>query len=208
LLHKNQQNDSTDTITKIQRIIHNECLSSISFDDAITKTYFLHKLTSITEIPTIYLDFDLLYSGYVAAMILPQAENVTLFQPSQQTLKDLTVDIVDQISQKQHTVMIDSLNGFFTTLIDQKDSGRIINSLIMLLVSAAQKTNSAVVVGSISKFKDGEGWILSSIGRHVLEIEKMNLLSVRKQDSHLQLTLTDHQNLQKSLIPISDLDLF
>jgi hypothetical protein len=207
LLHKNQQNDSTDTIAKIQGIIHSEYLSSISFDDAITKTYFFHKLASITEIPTIYLDFDLLYSGYVAATILPQAENVALFQPSQQTLKDLSVDIVDRISQKQHIIIIDSLNGFFTTLSDQKDSGRIINSLIMLLVSAAQKTNSAVIVGSISKFKDGEGWILSSIGRHVLEIERMNLISVRKQNSHLQLMLTDHQNLQKSLITISDLDL-
>jgi hypothetical protein len=122
-------------------------------------------------------------------------------------LKDLSVDIVDRISQKQHIIIIDSLNGFFTTLSDQKDSGRIINSLIMLLVSAAQKTNSAVIVGSISKFKDGEGWILSSIGRHVLEIERMNLISVRKQNSHLQLMLTDHQNLQKSLITISDLDL-
>lgn len=208
MLHKNQQNNSTDTITKIQRIIHNECLSSISFDDAITKTYFFHKLASITEIPTIYLDFDLLYSGYIAATILPQAENVTLFQPSQQTLKDLSVDIMDQISQKQHIVIIDSLNGFFTTLIDQKDSGRIINSLIMLLVSAAQKTDSVVIVGSISKFKDGEGWVLSAIGRHVLEIERMNLLSVRKQNSQLHLVLTDHQNLQKSIVPISDLDLF
>lgn len=206
-MHKNQQNDSTDIVAKIQKIIYNEHLSSISFEDAITKTYFFHKLTSITDMPTLYLDFDLLYSGYVAAKILSQSQNVILHQPTQQTWKNLCVDIMDQISQKQHLVIIDSLNGFFTTITNQKDSGRIINNIIMLLVSTGQKTNSAIVVGSISKFKKDEGWILSAIGRHVIEIDKMNLISVRKQNSHLQLVLADHHNLEKSSLQISELDL-
>jgi len=157
--------------------------------------------------PTLYLDFDLLYSGYVAAKILSQSQNVILHQPTQQTWKNLCVDIMDQISQKQHLVIIDSLNGFFTTITNQKDSGRIINNIIMLLVSTGQKTNSAIVVGSISKFKKDEGWILSAIGRHVIEIDKMNLISVRKQNSHLQLVLADHHNLEKSSLQISELDL-
>jgi len=206
-LNKNQQNDSTDVIAKIQEIIYNEYLNSISFEDAITKTYFFHKLVSITDTPTIYLDFDLLYSGYVAAKILSQPQNVTLHQPTQKTWRDLSVDIMDQISQKQHLVIIDSLNGFFTTITNQKDSGRIINSLIILLVSVGQKTNSTIIVGSISKFKKDEGWILSAIGRHVIEIDKMNLISVRKQNSHLQLVLADHHNLEKSSLQISELDL-
>jgi hypothetical protein len=157
--------------------------------------------------PTLYLDFDLLYSGYVAAKILSQSQNVILHQPTQQTWKNLCVDIMDQISQKQHLVIIDSLNGFFTTITNQKDSGRIINNIIMLLVGTGQKTNSAIVVGSISKFKKDEGWILSAIGRHVIEIDKMNLISVRKQNSHLQLVLADHHNLEKSSLQISELDL-
>ncbi|HXW02446.1 MAG TPA: hypothetical protein VD828_03645 [Candidatus Nitrosotenuis sp.] len=157
--------------------------------------------------PILYLDFDLLYSGYVAAKILSQSKNVILHQPTQQTWMDLSVDIMDQISQRQHLVIIDSLNGFFTTITNQKDSGRIINNIIMLLVSTGQKTNSFIVVGSISKFKKDEGWILSAIGRHVIEIDKMNLISVRKQNSHLQLVLADHHNLEKSSLQISELDL-
>jgi len=206
-LHKNQQNDSKDIIAKIQKIIYNECLNSISFEDAITKTYFFHKLTSAIDEPTIYLDFDLLYSGYVAAKILSQSQNVVLHQPTQETWRDLCVGIMDQISQKQHLVIIDSLNGFFTTMANQKDSGRIINSLIMLLASVGQKTNSTIVAGSISKFKKDEGWILSTIGRHIIEIDKMNLISVRKQNSHLQLVLADHHNLEKSSVQISEIDL-
>jgi hypothetical protein len=163
-------------------------------------------LTSITDIPTIYLDFDLLYSGYVAARILSQDQNITLHQPTQQTWKNLSVDVMDKISQKQHLVIIDSLNGFFTTLLNQKESGRTINNTIMLLVSTGQKTNSVVVVGSISNFKKDEGWILSAVGRRVIEIEKMNLLSVRRQNSNLQLASLDHHNFKKSLLQISDLD--
>jgi hypothetical protein len=207
MLHKNQQNDSNDIITKIQKIIRNENLSSISFEDAITKTYFFHKLISITDTPVIYLDFDLLYSGYIAAKILPKTQNITVYQPTQQTWNDMSVAIMDQISQYQHLVIIDSLNGFFTTITNKKDSGRIINSHIMLFVSIGQKTNSNIVLGSISKFKKNEGWILSTIGRHVIEIDKMNLLSVKKQNSHLKLVLADHHDYEKLSVQISSLDL-
>lgn len=206
-MHKNQQNSSTNIIDKIQKIIYSERLDSISFDDAITKTYFFHKLSAISDIPTIYLDFDLLYSGYIAAKILTQTQNVILLQPTRQTFKDLIADIMEQISQKQHLVIIDSLNGFFTTLADQQNSGRIVNNLVMLLVSAGQKTNSSIIIGSISKPKKDEGWILTAMGRHVIEIDRMNLLSIRKQNSQLLLVLTDHHNLVKSSLDISDLDL-
>lgn len=206
-MHKNQQNDSSYIIDEIHKIIYSEYLNSISFEDAITKTYFFHKLTSITEIPTIYLDFDLLFSGYVGSSILPQVENVTLCQPTLQTWKETSVDIMDKISKKQHLVIIDSLNGFFATLLNQKNSGRTINNIIMLFVNMGQKTDSVTIVGSVSKFKKDEGWILSALGRRVIKIDKMNLLSVKKENSHLQLVSTDQHNVKKSSLSISDLNL-
>lgn len=206
-MHKNQQDSSAEFTKKIQQLIHSEYLNSISFDDAITKTYFFHKLTSIMDIHTIYLDFDLLFSGYVTANILPQIQNVILHRPTSQTWKDLCVNIANRISQKQHLIIIDSLNGFFTTLLNHKNSGRTINNIIMLFVSMGQKTNSVVVVGSISKFKKDEGWVLSAMGRHVIEIDKMNLISLKKHNSQLQLVSVDHNNIEKSSLLISDLDL-
>jgi hypothetical protein len=207
VLHKNQQNNTAGIISKIQKIIYSERLCSISFEDAITKTYFFHKLTTITETPIIYLDFDLLYSGYVTARIISQTQNVSLYQPTPQTWKDLSIDIMDKISQNKHLVIIDSLNGFFTTLLNQKESGRTINNLIMLFVSTGKKTNSSIVIGGISKFKKEEGWILPTLGRHVIKIDKMNLLSVRKQNSHLHLISVDHNNKEKLSLEISELDL-
>lgn len=192
---------------KIRKIIFSENLSSISFDDAITKTYFFHKLIAIAETPTIYLDFDLLYSGYLAANILPQNQNLDMHQPKDNAWKEQIVDVLDQISKEKHLVIIDSLNGFFAMLAEQKDSGRIINSIIVLLASAGEKTNSAVLVGSVSKFKKDDGWVLPTIGRHVIEIEKMNLFSVRKQNSQIHLVLVDNHNFEKSSLQITDLDL-
>jgi hypothetical protein len=201
-LDKNQ-----DSVEKIRKIIFSESLSSISFDDAITKTYFFHKLITVAETPTIYLDFDLLYSGYLAANILPQNQNLDMRQPKDNTWKEQIVDVLNQISKEKHLVIIDSLNGFFATLAEQKDSGRIINSIIILLASVGQKTNSAVLIGSVSKFKNDEGWVLPTIGRHVIEIEKMNLFSVRKQNSQIHLVLVDNHNFEKSSLQITDLDL-
>ncbi|HET8719427.1 MAG TPA: hypothetical protein VFM64_00335 [Candidatus Nitrosotenuis sp.] len=161
----------------------------------------------IAKTPIIYLDFDLLYSGYVASMILNKSDNVSVYQLTQESIKDTFVNLMDRISLEQHTVIIDSLNGFFAILDDQKESGRMVNSLVMLLVNAAQNTNSPVILGSISKFKKDEGWILSAIGRHVIEIDDMNTISIRKQNSQLQITQTDHLNTQKMSLSTSDLDL-
>jgi hypothetical protein len=106
---------------------------------------------------------------------------------------------------EKHLVILDSLNGFFT-MLDQKDSGRLINSIIVLLVSTGQHTGSTVLVGSISKFRESQGWVLSALGRHVIEIDKMNIISVKKRDSYFQLVLTDRNNFTKSSVQF-DLDL-
>ncbi|TBR11665.1 MAG: hypothetical protein EPO62_01420 [Candidatus Nitrosotenuis sp.] len=202
------KNHQADIIEKIQRMIFAESLSSISFDDAITKTYFFHKLISTIEIPTIYLDFDLLYSGYVASNILPQSDNLRLYQPSEQTWNKLLVQILDEISKEPHMIVIDSLNGFYNIFTNEKDAGRMINSFIVLLASVGQRTKSVVLIGSLAKFKKDEGWVLLAIGRHVIEINKMNRLALQKQNSEFHLTLFDQNNSKKSSLNLSNLDLF
>lgn len=204
-MHKNQ-GSRTAVGEKIRKTIFEWNFSSISFDDSISKTYFFHKLALMSDVPVVYLDFDLLYSGYLAANILPQNENLEVISPKE-NWRDVIVQTLDKISKSKHLVIVDSLNGFFSILIDQKDSGRIINSTIMLLVSAAQKADSAVVIGSTAKFKKDDGWIIPGIGRHVIQIQKMNLLAVRKQNDTLQLVSVDNDNSVKSTIPLDDLDL-
>jgi len=201
-LHKNQRSVSSQ---KILKLVFEQNLSSISFDDAITKTYFFHKLGQIADIPVLYIDFDLLYSGYLAANILPQNENLELYTPKE-SWQDTIAQIADKISTKRHLVLIDSLNGFFTTLVDNKDSGRIINGVLVLLASAAQKADSAILFGSTAKLKE-DGWVLPGIGRKIVQIQKMNFLAVQRKNETLNLVSLNNDNSVKLVIPLDDLDL-
>lgn len=202
------KNHHADVVERMQQMIFSQSLNSISFDEAITKTYFFHKLVSTIEVPSIYLDFDLLYSGYIASQILPQPENLRLYQPTEKTWNSLLVQILDEVSREQYVVIIDSLNGFYNMIPNDKDAGRLINSFIVLLASVGQKTKSAVLVGSLSKFRKEEGWVLLAIGRHVIEINKMNRLALQRQDSEFYLTLFDQNNSKKSSLKLSHIDLF
>lgn len=201
-MHKNQRSVSAE---KISKLVFEQNLSSITFDDAITKTYFFHKLGLVTDVPVIYVDFDLLYSGYLAANILPQNKNVELYAPKEDW-RDIFAQLIDKISTKKHLVLIDSLNGFFATLSGSKDSGRIINSVLVLLASAAQKADSAILFGSTAKLKE-DGWVLPGIGRKIVQIQKMNFLALQQKNQTLNLVSLNSDNSVKLVIPISDLDL-
>lgn len=201
-MHKNQRSASVE---KIQKTIFEQNLSSITFDDPITKTYFFHKLAQLVEIPVIYVDFDLLYSGYLAANILPQNENLETITPKEDWQNDFA-QILNKISINRHLVIIDSLNGFFGSIIENKESGRIINSVLVLLASAAQKQDSIIVFGSTAKLKE-DGWVLPGIGRKVVQIQKMNFLAIQKQNETLNLVSLNPDNSVKFSISLSDLDL-
>lgn len=189
-MHKNQDLGAID---KIIQTISEQTLNSISFDDAATKTYFFHKVTSILGAKTIYLDFDMLYSGYIASGILQQSGEMEILRPSGEQIREIVATVLEKISTQKHLVIIDSLNGLYA-MLDQRDSGRFINSIIMLMVSIGSKTNSIVLVGSISRFREEQGWVLSALGRRIIEIEKMNRISIKKINAYFELTSYDQNN--------------
>jgi hypothetical protein len=189
-LHKNQDAGAID---KIVQTLSGQTLNSISFDDAATKTYFFHKVTSVLGAKTIYLDFDMLYSGYVASGILQQSGDIEILRPSGEQIREIVATILEKVSIQKHLVIIDSLNGLYA-MLDQKDSGRFINSIIMLMVSIGSKTDSIILVGSISKFREEQGWVLSALGRRIIEIERMNRISIKRRNSYFELTSYDQNN--------------
>ncbi|CAE6489653.1 hypothetical protein [Candidatus Nitrosotenuis uzonensis] len=200
-MHKNQ---SGHPVEEILKILSSQTLNSISFDDAVAKTYFFHKISMLLRIPTLYFDFDMLYSGYTTSGILEKGGNTEIIVPTADRIKEDLAAGVEKISLNKYLVIFDSLNGLFT-MLDQKDAGRLVNSMVMLLTSAGRYSSSTILIGSISKFREGQGWILSALGRRVVEIEKMNIISVKKQKSYFQLSLVDHNNFTKSSIQF-DLD--
>jgi len=154
---------------QIKDMLEQNTLNVIFYDDSFTKTTFFVKELSKWNIPIFYLDFDLLYSGFVKSRQTPLPKNITLLCPNADNLHENLKSVIDKISKIKSLVIIDSLNGFFNLLEDRKDTGQIINSFIMLLVSSAKHTKSTVMVGILSRLNEEKKPILYNTGRHVID---------------------------------------
>jgi len=166
-------------------ILEQNTLNMIFYENSFTKTTFFVKILPKWNIPTFYLDFDLLYSGFVKSGQTPLSKNTTLLCPNAGNLHENLRSIIDKISKIKSLVIIDSLNGFFNLLEDRKDTGQIINSFIMLLVSSAKNSNSIVVIGSLSKLINENEWVLHNTGRHVIENKYMTKIQLSESNGNI-----------------------
>ena len=189
----------------LEKLFEQKRINSILYDDPFLKAGFISKLVQDTDIDILYLDLDLLYSGYITSRILSSKENVALFQPSVENLGKILTEVLVKSSLSQTLVIVDSLNGLFNILNRKKDVGRVVTSTIMLLASIAQITNSYVLIASMVRYKKEEGWVLSPTGKRLIETKnsKKILLEYDKDGIVLNL-LTDSSKLLLSAnsIPI------
>lgn len=176
LMGKNSEQIPNNNVT-IEDLEQNT-LNIIFYEDSFVKTRFFTNTISEWSTPISYFDFDLLYSGYIKSGITSAVKNITLLCPDNNNLHKNIKSVMDNISKKKSLVIIDSLNGFFNLLEGKKDAGRIVNALLMLLVSAAKNAKSIIIVGSLSKQNDKKDWVLSNTGRHVIESDYMTKIQL------------------------------
>ena len=170
---------------QLEDILEHKTLNVVFYENSFTKTLFLQKILPKWNIPTFYLDFDLLYSGFVKSRQTSLSKNITLLCPNTDNLHENLRSIIGKISETKSLIIIDSLNGFFNLLEDRKDTGQIINSLIMLLTSSAKNVNSIVVVGSLSKLINENEWVLYNTGRHVIENKRMTKIQLTESNGNI-----------------------
>ena len=196
LLSKNPEQVNS----KIENILEQNLLNIIYYENSFAKTKFLTKTIEKWDIPTFYLDFDLLYSGYVKANMVPTLKNVTLLWPNSENLRDNLESVIEKISMTKSVVVIDSLNGFFNILEDD-DAGMLINSFIMMLASSAKNTKSIILVGSLSKLNDENEFVLYSSGRHVIDNKHMEKIQLVESNGLLKINILNFDNSTKSSFP-------
>ena len=141
--------------------------------------------------------FDLLYSGYVKANMVPTLKNVTLLWPNSENLRENLESVIEKISMTKSVVVIDSLNGFFNILEDD-DAGMLINSFIMMLASSAKNTKSIILVGSLSKLNEENEFVLHSSGRHVIDNKHMEKIQLVESNGLLKINILNFDNSTKS----------
>jgi len=197
LLSKNPEQVNS----KIESILEQNLINIIYYENSFAKAKFLTKTIEKWDIPTFYLDFDLLYSGYVKANVVPTLKNVTLLWPNSENLRENLESIIEKISMTKSVVVIDSLNGFFNILKDD-DAGMLINSFIMMLASSAKNTKSIILVGSLSKLNEENEFVLYSSGRHVMDNKHMKKIQLVESNGLLKINILNFDNSTKSSFPV------
>ena len=193
LLSKNPEQVNS----KIENILEQNLLNIIYYENSFAKARFLTKTIEKWDIPTFYLDFDLLYSGYVKANMVPTLKNITLLWPNSENLRENLESVIEKISMTKSVVVIDSLNGFFNILEDD-DAGMLINSFIMMLASSAKNTKSIILVGSLSKLNEENEFVLHSSGRHVIDNKHMEKIQLVESNGLLKINILNFDNSTKS----------
>jgi hypothetical protein len=205
-LFKNPNVDLNSSKLNLQAILEQDLINSVFYPDPFLKAGFISKLIQDTRLEVLYLDLDLLYSGYVVSGILPTKENIFLFQPTTETLNHILKEILDKASMTQTIIIVDSLNGLFNILNRKKNVGKTVMSIIMLLASITKMTKSYLIVTSMVRFKKEEGWILSPTGKRLIETKnsKKILLEYGKKDGIILSIPSDSSRLviSSDLIPL------
>ncbi|MDC1136279.1 hypothetical protein OAS76_00650 [Nitrosopumilus sp.] len=164
--------------------------SLILCSDSFHKIEFLNKLINSVQNPIIFVDMDLLYSGYIESKMIQKRENLVIFQPNKQNWEKKLSEIITKVSKKEFLIIIDSFNGIYN-LFDDLESARFVNSCIMLLSSLGKQSNSTVVITAMARKKDNNEWILSPGGKHIMKSPKSNIYFLKKIQNHLKIRKID-----------------
>ena len=184
VLDKNPEQIIDNDLTQIQIKFEQNNPNIVLCSKPFHKIEFLNKLINSTEDPIIFIDMDLLYTGYVESKMIQKKENLTIFCPDKTDWEEKFSEIISKVSKSRFLIIIDSFNGIYN-LFDDLESAIFINSCIMLLSSIGNHVKSSVVITGMARKKENDGWILSPGGRHIIKSEKTGVYFLKKTENGL-----------------------
>jgi len=184
VLDKSPEIISDENLEYIQNEFKKNIPNLILCSNSFHKIEFLNKIIISTKNPIIFVDMDLLYSGYIESKIIQHKENLTIFQPSNQNWKEKLAEISNKISKEEFLIIIDSFNGIYN-IFDDLESARFVNSCIMLLSSLGKQSNSTIIITAMARKKENSEWILSPGGKKIMKLVKMGIFFIKKKQNDL-----------------------
>jgi hypothetical protein len=179
VLDKNPEQILDDDLIYVKKEFSDKNPNIILCSEPFLKAEFLNELIDSINYPVIFLDFDLLYSGYVVSEMIKKNDSVEIYRPSKIDWKKIISEIAKRISNEKFLVVIDSFNGFYS-IFDDKESGRFINASLMLLSSIGREYDSSVIITAIVRKNDDGEWILSPGGRHIIDSKKSGTYHLKR----------------------------
>ncbi|NQV39715.1 MAG: hypothetical protein HQ505_04140 [Nitrosopumilus sp.] len=184
MLDKNAEQIIDNDLTQIQIKFEQNNPNIVLCSKPFHKVEFLDRLINSTEDPIIFIDMDLLYTGYVQSGMIQKKENLVIFCPNKTNWKEKISEIISNISKERFLVIIDSFNGLYN-LFDELESAIFINSCLMLLSSIGNQTKSSVVITGMARRKENNNWVLSPGGKHIIKSEKTGVYFLKKMGNNL-----------------------
>lgn len=205
MLDKNPQQILDDDLTYVKKEISTKNPNIILCSEPFLKAKILNDLIDSITFPVIFLDFDLLYSGYVVSELIKKNGRVEIYRPSKINLKKIISEIAKRISNEKFLVVIDSLNGFYN-IFDEKESGRFINASLMLLSSIGSENGSLVIITAITRKNDEGGWILSPGGRHIIDSKKSRVYHLKRIGNNIMLGSLNRDGVTEKIFKVDHSD--
>lgn len=186
LLDKNPRQSLDKIFVKIKSEFANKNPNFVLSSKPFLKLEFLKNLIDSYEIPIIYWDFDLLYTGYVSSGMLTKNNRIKTLCSDNTTFEKHVKEIIKLISKEQVIVILDSINTLYNMFKDF-DSIRFINSSIMILSSVAKNSDSLIIVTANTIKNDVGEWILSPSGKHLIDSKNTGMYFLSYFDSKMVL---------------------
>ena len=184
MLDKNPEQIIDNDLTQIQIKFEQNNPNIVLCSKPFHKVEFLDRLINSTEDPIIFIDMDLLYTGYVQSGMIQKKENLVIFCPNKTNWKEEISKIISNVSKERFLIIIDSFNGLYN-LFDELESAIFINSCLMLLSSIGNQTKSSVVITGMARRKKDDSWVLSPGGKHIIKSEKTGVYFLKKMGNNL-----------------------
>ena len=179
VLDKSPERILDNDLTHIKKEFEKNLPNILLFSEPFEKSSFLDKLITSIEDSIIFVDMDLLYTGYVESGMTRKKGNVELYQPNKENWEKDLSKIINKVSKNKFFVIIDSFNRVYN-MFDELESAIFINSCIMLLSSLGRKTSSSVIITAMARKNENKEWILSPGGKHIIKSNKTGIYLLEK----------------------------
>ena len=178
-MDKSPERISDNNLTHIKKEFEKNLLNILLFSEPFEKSSFLDKLITSVEDSIIFVDMDLVYTGYVESGMTRKKGNVELYQPNKENWEKDLSKIINKVSKNKFFVIIDSFNRVYN-MFDELESAIFINSCIMLLSSLGRKTDSSVIITAMARKNESKEWILSPGGKQIIKSDKTGIYLLEK----------------------------
>ncbi len=201
VLDKSPEQILDNNLTHIQNEFEKNIPSIVLCSEPFQKAEFLNRLINSVKSPIIFVDIDLLYTGYVESGMIQKKDNVIIFHPNKASWREKLSEIISKISKEKFLVVIDSFNGVYN-MFDDLESARFINSCIMLLSSVGRQTSSSVVITAMTRKKENNEWIISPGGKQIIKSRKTGVYFLKKIENNLVISIIEDRDTNSKIFKI------